>query len=80
MTLFLLYKFHFIASKYAQVFMRTPKKWQNSHPVDGGHWMEEEEEEEEEAICIQQRAATILEMCSKMRLGYTTYVLLSVKS
>jgi hypothetical protein len=41
---------------------------------------EEEEEEEEEAICIQQRAATILEMCPKMRLGYTTYVLLSVKS
>ena len=32
------YKFHFIASKYVrQVFMRTPKKWQNSQPVDGGH-------------------------------------------
>jgi hypothetical protein len=28
------YKFHFIASKYVQVFMRTPKKkWQNSRPV-----------------------------------------------
>jgi hypothetical protein len=38
MTLFLfaLYKFHFIASKYVQVLMRTPKKWQNSQPVDGG--------------------------------------------
>jgi len=23
--------------KYVQVFMRTPKKWQNSQPVDGGH-------------------------------------------
>jgi hypothetical protein len=32
------YEFHFIASKYVrQVFMRTPKKWQNSQPVDGGH-------------------------------------------
>ena len=31
------YKFHFIASKYVQVFMGTPKKWQNSQPVDGGH-------------------------------------------
>ena len=24
-------------SKYVQVFMRTPKKWQNSQPVDSGH-------------------------------------------
>jgi hypothetical protein len=31
------YKFHFIASKYVQVLMCTPKKWQNSQPVDGGH-------------------------------------------
>jgi hypothetical protein len=23
--------------------MRTPKKWQNSQPVDGGHQMEEED-------------------------------------
>jgi len=35
-----------------------------------------EEEEEEGAICIQQRAAAILEMCPKIRPGYTTYVLL----
>ena len=76
MTLFLLYKFHFIASKYVQVFMRTPKKWQNSQPVDDGHWIEEEEG----AICIQQSTAAILEICPKMRPGYTTYVLLSVKS
>ena len=33
----MIYKFHFIASKYVQVLMRTPKKWQNSQPVDGGH-------------------------------------------
>ena len=31
------YKFHFIASKYVQAFICTPKKWQNSQPVDGGH-------------------------------------------
>jgi hypothetical protein len=47
MTLFLLalyITFTLLRLLYVQVFMRTPKQWQNSQPVDGAHYMEEEEE------------------------------------